>query len=382
MRINFYRITTQIKLHSFGDLIGLVPIGKSNLKTLQEEYVKASGGNLVDIKGVDEIKESGPYFIFSENLFFTKPFLESCISLSTNQSSNLQFCLKENTFNERNILPTTLDDGENHNFDLKYIQNNTPFIHCSIPQEIFEYKTSFPSQLIKGRDYHVDQCETFACHIISPFHLLFVNLAVNLSKTIKLQKRIPKILMKWFGKPDGKWFYRGLKSMNIIGENCKIHPSAILEGVELGDNVTIGANAVIRLSMIGHDSYVAENNTVINSVLAERTCIANSNYISGCLTYPEVFLIHGPYHVSVFGENSACFAVINCDIRLDQENIKIPTSEGIIDSKQAILGVAYGHNSKTGGGNIIAAGRIVPNNINITPPDSILLNFDDFINKP
>ena len=68
--------------------------------------------------------------------------------------------------------------------------------------------------------------------------------------------------------------------------------------------------------------------------------------------------------------------MINCDIRLDEKTIKIPSSKGVIDSDQRILGVAYGHKSKTGGGNIIAAGRIVPNNKIIAPPDNIILKFD------
>ena len=88
-------------------------------------------------------------------------------------------------------------------------------------------------------------------------------------------------------------------------------------------------------------------------------------------------MIHGPYQLSVFGEKSSCFAVINCDIRLDQKSIKIPTSKGMIDSRQPLLGIAYGHHSKVGGGNIIAAGRIVPNGSQIAPPDNIILDFQD-----
>mgnify|MGYP000583440382 CR=1 FL=1 len=62
--------------------------------------------------------------------------------------------------------------------------------------------------------------------------------------------------------------------------------------------------------------------------------------------------------------------------RASDKTIKIPSSKGIIDSDQRILGIAYGHKSKTGGGNIIAAGRIVPNYKIITPPDNIILNFN------
>ena len=166
--------------------------------------------------------------------------------------------------------------------------------------------------------------------------------------------------------------------MNKIGKNCEIHPSAIIEGSIIGDNAKIGANAIVRLSVLGDDCYISDNVTCINSVLRNKAFIANSNYINSVLCYEEVFVIHGPYHLSVFGKNSACFAIINCDIRLDAQTIKIPTSQGIIDSKQHFLGIAYGHHSKTGGGNIIAAGRIVPNYKHINPPNHIILKIDEW----
>ena len=200
---------------------------------------------------------------------------------------------------------------------------------------------------------------------------------MNLKRTIPLQKKVPKFLRKRFGQTGGSWFYRVLKRMNKIGKNCKIHPTALIEGSFIGYNVTIGANSIVRLSTVGNLFSISVNVTVINYILGDKTYIANSNYINSCLTFNEAFLIHGPYQISVFGENSACFAVINCDIRLDQKNIKIPTSQGVLDSNQEFLGVAYGHRSKTGGGNIIAAGRIVPNDLHITPPDNIILSFKD-----
>ena len=199
---------------------------------------------------------------------------------------------------------------------------------------------------------------------------------MNLERTVQYQNKIPSFIKKRFKSIKGKWFYRGLKRMNRIGKNCDIHPNAIVEGSVIGDNVRIGANSIVRLSTVQDNCYISDNVSVMHSVLGEGTFIANSNYINSCLTYKDVFLIHGPYQLSIFGERSACFAVINCDIRLDQKNIKIPTTHGVMDSGQPLLGIAYGHRSKTGGGNIIAAGRIVPNDLHINPPDNIILNFD------
>lgn len=372
----FYRLAQHTKLHSFGDQIGQVPIMGKTLRDVQDKYVHALEGAITDIEEEREITHKDGYFLFEENIFFTLPFLKSCIKIAIRRKKNLQFCLKRNSFNERFILPTSLDTDDFHQLNFHYHSGSDAEEKAVIEQELFEYKMQLPVQIIKGRDYNMDQCDTFAVHIISPFHLLFANLGLNLARSVKFQSRIPVFLRKKFGQQDSRWFYRGLKRLNKIGKNCKIHATALIEGSLIGDNVTIGAYSIVRMSTLESDCYVAENVSVINSVLGKRTFIANSNYISSCFTYPEVFLIHGPYQFSVFGEKSACFAIINCDFRLDQGTIKIPTSQGILDSHQPLLGIAYGHRSKAGGGNIIAAGRIVPNDLHINPPDNIILNFN------
>ena len=101
------------------------------------------------------------------------------------------------------------------------------------------------------------------------------------------------------------------------------------------------------------------------------------NHLQFSITYESVFTIHGPYQFSIFGRNTAVFATINCDIRLDEKTIAIPTQNGIVDSQQHLLGIAYGHEAKVGASNIIAAGRIVPNGTILNPPDFIHLKFDD-----
>ncbi len=372
----FYRLKHNTNLFSFDDKIGDVPILLSTLKDCQNDYIKSIGGKIIDILSEDEIKNKKPYFIFTDDFFFTLSFLKKSIESAKKSTCNLQFCVKKNDLNERYVLPHKNDSNTYHIFSFYYKIDNDRIELTPIEQSYFKHYNILPTQMIKGNYYSMHQTDTIAGHIISPFHLLYLNLAVNLGRTYNQQKIIPKFIKNKFGNPSSKWFYIGLKRMNKIGKNCQIHPSAIIEGSVIGDNVKIGANTIVRLSVLGNDCYISDNVTCINSVLRNKSFIANSNYINSVLCYEEVFVIHGPYHLSVFGRNSACFAIINCDIRLDANTIKIPTSQGIIDSNQHFLGIAYGHYSKTGGGNIIAAGRIVPNHKHINPPNHIILKFD------
>ncbi len=212
--------------------------------------------------------------------------------------------------------------------------------------------------------------------VLTPFHLLQINLAANLMRLAKREHKVPKWVRASIAK-DGSWlYYQGLKRMNSIGKQCQIHPTAVIEGSIIGDGVKVGAHAVIRFSQIGADTTIADNVGIINSVIGSNNTIYNSNFLVSVMTYDQVFMIHGPYQFSIFGRGVAAFAVINCDIRLDQESIKIPSPLGLLDTQQPLLGIAYGHHSKVGGGSIIAAGRIIPNGLHIVPNDQVITKFD------
>src|SRR5262249_44768867 len=60
---------------------------------------------------------------------------------------------------------------------------------------------------------------------------------------------------------------RVLSKMNKIGPGCDIHPTASLEGAEIGANVQVGAHAVIRMSSIGDGCQVGDGAIVKHSVV-------------------------------------------------------------------------------------------------------------------
>lgn len=371
-----YRKISNAILHQFGDAILTVPILGKALSDWHSDICISLGLTQKDITDEATIQDEN-YLIFEENCYFTKAFLQKALKISSSSTSSVQFVLEDNIFNERFILPFEKPFENVYNLGFKYVKKGTEFQTVTIDQKVYNFEARIPDQLVKGSVYAVPQCDTFATHIISPFHLLQVNLAVNLNRSIILQKgKFLNYFKGLKGRIGTRLFYAGLKRLNKIGKGSFIHPSAIVEGCVIGKNVRIAASSVVRLCYIGDDVTIADNVVVANSVLGNKTYISNSNYIDLSMTYEEAFMIHGPYQFSIFGRKSASFAVINCDFRLDQENIKIPTDIGVIDSRQPLLGLAYGHGSKVGGGNIIAAGRIIPNNRMVNPPDSIILKFE------
>lgn len=375
-KINFYRISKGSKLYSFGDDMSNLPVLETKLGSFQKNCIESFGHSMIDIKNEEDINEDH-YFKFDEDLVFTEGFIKQILNAIQGKQDSLQFVLGENDFNDRFILPHSKESEKKLHFNFFHINRKKPAIQSyKIEQKLYPTAIRLPQQIVNSGEYKVYQCDTFISRIASPFHLLQVNLALNLMRTIKWKKRLPKWIEQRFSKPNGQNSPRLLKFLTKKGKNCFIHPSAVVEACILGDNVTIGANCTVRLSQIGSGTNIQDNVSVVHSVIGKNNVIANNNHISMSLTYGNVYLIHGPYQFSVFGESTAVFAVINCDIRLDNQNIKIPTDIGVLDSQQPLLGIAYGHRSKVGGGNIIAPGRIVPNDLQINPTDNIILEFN------
>ena len=374
--MNFFRLRTGRTLHGFGDAIADVPICGKSLKDVQLASIEACGHQLTDVDSEDEITVSN-YFVFEDDLVFSKNFIKKVTEAAKEQPhQSMRFCLNPNSFNTRYCLPQSIHEEENLKFNFFYkAQASKAVQKFFIVQKIFENRVTIPRQILSQGYYSFDQSATFIAQILSPFHLLQANLAFLFLGFVGLRTLLPEFFVNRWLATHSRLFFLALRLRNKIGKNCKIHPTAVLEGCDLGDNVTVGAYSVVRVSKIGSGTSLEEHTLVKYSVLGKNNYVSNGNQINGCMTYDEAFLIHGPYQFSIFGKQATAMAVINCDLRLDQKSIQVETSRGRLDSKQFLLGIAYGHGAKVGGGNIILPGRIVPNHFNLPPPSFTKTSF-------
>jgi carbonic anhydrase/acetyltransferase-like protein (isoleucine patch superfamily) len=373
-----YRVAAQEKLYGFGDSILDVPILNESLGNYQARICAQCGLQIIDVATRAELPSTDfPLWYFDAKMVFTLDFLKLAIQRAKDDpTSFLQFGLKKHPSIQQHSLPLAPNDKDLlFPFFFKGSESKQATI-IQLEGKEYDWQIHMPSQVMPGGVYSLNQNAVFATLLLSPFHLHGANMALNLNRGLKLQALLPDWLRKRISKPFTKLTSIGLKSMNQKGKNCRIHPTAVVEGCVLGDDVTIGANAVLRMSMIGSGTFVGDTAVVSFSVIGANNFVSTGNHLVNSMTYPSVFTIHGPYQYSIFGQHSAVFATINSDIRLDTKTIKIPTEVGVCDSDQILLGVAYGHRSKIGGSNIIAAGRLVPNDYVLNPPNFITLNFD------
>ena len=102
-----------------------------------------------------------------------------------------------------------------------------------------------------------------------------------------------KIILGWILKIRSFNKQTFLRRIGKIGNNCQIHPTAVIEGCDIADDVVVGPYSVLRGSVIGKGSKIEEHATVNISVVGENCQIGRYATANLCLLYPESLISHG-----------------------------------------------------------------------------------------
>jgi NDP-sugar pyrophosphorylase family protein len=170
-------------------------------------------------------------------------------------------------------------------------------------------------------------------------------------------------------RSTNKW--NVLKKLNRIGRGCDIHPTAYIEGSTVGDNVTIGAGSVVRLSHIGSGTSIGSNATVECSVLGEGCALDSMSGAFASVLYPGTASSAKLIYISVCGRDTfLADGVYLADFRFDRRNVSVVKGGATIDTGNVGLGVCLGHGVYLGAGCVVAPGRAVPNGLRLVPDES------------
>jgi acetyltransferase-like isoleucine patch superfamily enzyme len=160
---------------------------------------------------------------------------------------------------------------------------------------------------------------------------------------------------------------------SLIGRGCRIHPTAVVEGVILGDEVEIGPFAVVRHSWIGRGSKIAEHARVVGSVVGERSTIAHGASVQLCVLLSKAWVSKGWGHqVSVFGSESfVAEGVTTYDLSFGGE-VRVRQDGEAVASGTHFLGCAIGHRARVGPHVRIGYGEEVPNDAFLVADPAVL----------
>ena len=152
-----------------------------------------------------------------------------------------------------------------------------------------------------------------------------------------------------------------------IGRNCVIDPSAVIHGpTTIGDNVTIGAGAVIENCIIGDNCNISQGCQLMLSVVGDgaflpfRAALFMTTFMDNSMVAQNTCL-----QMCVVGRNTFIGAGSTfTDFNLLPTPLKAIDGHGkLADANREVLGGCVGHNCRLGSGMIIFPARTIESDV-------------------
>jgi len=214
---------------------------------------------------------------------------------------------------------------------------------------------------------------TVACHLESWVHILWMN---QLAFGIRWNElaRADKLWASWRLLAAAPWgMPRILKSFVKTGKNCRIHPTAHVEGSILGDNVVIGARASVRNSVLGDGVEIADHATVIASTLGQNAYVTPKTFFVWSACYPDAVINNYKLQMSLLGRGASTSQWAGLIDAKFQGAIDVFVDGEKRSTERAFLGSCIGHGGYIGAKVLMLPGRELPNDAFITMrPDELI----------
>ncbi len=152
-----------------------------------------------------------------------------------------------------------------------------------------------------------------------------------------------------------------------MGHNCSIDPSAVIHGpTTLGNNVTVGAGAVIENCMIGDNVNISQGCELMLSVIGDGTFLPfRASLFMTSVMDNSMIAQNTCLQMCVVGRNSFIGAGSTfTDFNLISEPIRARDGQGELRfSNRPVLGGCLGHNCRIGSGMVIYPGRMIESDV-------------------
>lgn len=321
-----------------------------------------------------------PMLVYRDNLFFDEFFIEEFISRATKRRrpARAAFSIDDPAFREH-ALPLSSSytpAGNLYLADLWYYPNGPeadvdPLVIDMQAREVGYYHV--PSYMAGERGDLVYQVPLKAMMAIDCWTHIFIADGVFglFARGARFEDRLKKDLRF---KLDliATAVYEGRQILECsklvtIGKNCIIDPHAVIHGpTTIGDNVTVGAGAVIENCIIGNNVNVSQDVQLMLSVVGDGTflpfraalfmttimdnsMVAQNTCLQMCVVGRNTFIGAG----STFTDYNLIPAAIKA----------LDGRDELKNSNRPVLGGAVGHNCRLGAGMIVYPARTIESDV-------------------
>ncbi len=152
------------------------------------------------------------------------------------------------------------------------------------------------------------------------------------------------------------------RALSVVGKDCSIHPTAVVEASVIGRGVEIGPYAVVRGSFIGDGCKIEEHTTVNASVLGKGAKVGRFGMANLSVLYDGAFVGSADgYQATVIGEDAfLAWSVTVFDLSFGS-HVKVRHKGELVSSGSFFLGAAIGHRARVGAQVSLGYGTEVPN---------------------
>lgn len=321
-----------------------------------------------------------PCLVYRDNLFFDEGYINAFLQAaqSANRPVRAAFAVDEPAFREH-ILPLSTSftpAGDKYLADLWYYPNGpepdaVPLVVDLETQEVGYYHVPLYMAADQGDlVYQVPLRSLIA--IDSWVHIFITDTVFGLfGRGARFEKRLKRSLGFKLSVLAAA-LYEGRQVLECsrvvrIGRNCVIDPAAVIHGpTTIGDNVTIGAGAVIENCIIGDNVNISQGCQLMLSVVGDGTFLPfRASLFMTTIMENSLVAQNTCLQMSVIGRNTFIGAGSTwTDFNLLSSPIKARDGAGRLrSSNRPVLGGCVGHNCRIGAGMIIYPARMIESDV-------------------
>lgn len=356
-------------------------IFNSPLWLLQRDVLGPYAQREVEIPlGADLPKVDEECIVYRDNLLFDAEYLSGFLAMARRKGTACRaaFTLEDAAFREH-ALPLSISytrDGDFYLADLWYYPDGiAPY---AVPLVV-------PTETIEAGYYHVPTYMAYEqgdlvfqvpklslLAIDSWVHIFVADVVYGLfTRGARFEQRLDQDVLFKLGVLLTA-MYEGKQVLDCsevvkIGRNCTIDPSAIIHGpTTIGDNVTIGAGAVIENCIIGDNVNIGQGCQLMLSVVGDgaflpfRASLFMTTIMDNSMVAQNTCL-----QMCVIGRNT--FIGAGCtfaDYNLLPSPIRaLDGHENLGFANRPVLGGCVGHNCRIGAGIVIFPARTIESDV-------------------
>ncbi|RLC90045.1 MAG: multidrug transporter [Chloroflexi bacterium] len=315
-----------------------------------------------------------------DNLFFDQPFIDDFISRAQRSGKACQVAFElDDPAIVQHSLPLQRGIRRRGNYyvaDLWYYPYGIdpvvrPLVVHTDPREVGYYHVPTHMSNVYGDLTYQLATKSFLS-IEHWLHLLHANVTFGI---FAIGARFEQVLDRDIGM-NLKMLWRGMlerkqvltsSEMVKVGKNCIIDPTAVIQGPTfIGDNVTIGAGAVVGNCIIGDNVNISQGCQLMLSVVGNgtflpfRAALFETVLMEDCMVAQNTCL-----QMCVVGRGSFIGAANTfTDFNLvPDKNIRSHFAGRLEDTGMPVVGGAVGHNVRIGSGMIIFPARMIESDV-------------------